>query len=203
MSNETQESITRWADDTFGVKHPAEVAARMNVEVAELVAGLATVAAVPVADMDQELVQELQKECADVFIMLAQVAEKLDVDLQTVVNYKMGVNRRRNWTRSPSGKMQHVETFLEPGSGLEMELDKFYILSDSGHFYTDRGFESADAALNWAQSAEGVAAGAEGAVVPTFRAGGFFEGQDGVNIYLGRELRAFWKANPLCEGEPA
>lgn len=203
MSNETQESITRWADDTFGVKHPAEVAARMNVEVAELVAGLATVAAVPVEDMDPELVQELQKECADVFIMLAQVAEKLDVDLQTVVNYKMGVNRRRNWTRSPSGKMQHVETFLEPVSGLEMELDKFYILSDSGHFYTDRGFESADAALNWAQSAEGVAAGAEGAVVPTFRAGGFFEGQDGVNIYLGRELRAFWKANPLCEGEPA
>lgn len=203
MSNETQESITRWADDTFGVKHPAEVAARMNVEVAELVAGLATVAAVPVEDMDPELVQELQKECADVFIMLAQVAEKLDVDLQTVVDYKMGVNRRRNWTRSPSGKMQHVETFLEPGSGLEMELDKFYILSDSGHFYTDRGFESADAALNWAQSAEGVAAGAEGAVVPTFRAGGFFEGQDGVNIYLGRELRAFWKANPLNEGEPA
>lgn len=203
MSNETQESITRWADDTFGVKHPAEVAARMNVEVAELVAGLATVAAVPVEDMDPELVQELQKECADVFIMLAQVAEKLDVDLQTVVDYKMGVNRRRNWTRSPSGKMQHVETFLEPGSGLEMELDKFYILSDSGHFYTDRGFESADAALNWAQSAEGVAAGAEGAVVPTFQAGGFFEGQDGVNIYLGRELRAFWKANPLCEGEPA
>lgn len=203
MSNETQESITRWADDTFGVKHPAEVAARMNVEVAELVAGLATVAAVPVEDMDPELVQELQKECADVFIMLAQVAEKLDVDLQTVVDYKMGVNRRRNWTRSPSGKMQHVETFLDPGSGLEMELDKFYIISDSGHFYTDRGFESADAALNWAQSAEGVAAGAEGAVVPTFRAGGFFEGQDGVNIYLGRELRAFWKANPLCEGEPA
>ena len=33
---ETQESITRWADDTFGPKHPAEVAARMNVEVAEL-----------------------------------------------------------------------------------------------------------------------------------------------------------------------
>ncbi|XAO41105.1 putative pyrophosphatase [Pseudomonas phage vB_Pae_HLL23] len=203
MSNETQESITRWADDTFGVKHPAEVAARMNVEVAELVAGLATVAAVPVEDMDPELVQELQKECADVFIMLAQVAEKLDVDLQTVVDYKMGVNRRRNWTRSPSGKMQHVETFLEPGSGLEMELDKFYILSDSGHFYTDRGFESADAALNWAQSADGIAAGAQDAVVPTFRAGGFFEGQDGVNIYLGRELRAFWKANPLCEGEPA
>lgn len=203
MSNETQESITRWADDTFGVKHPAEVAARMNVEVAELVAGLATVAAVPVEDMDPELVQELQKECADVFIMLAQVAEKLDVDLQTVVDYKMGVNRRRNWTRSPSGKMQHVETFLEPGSGLEMELDKFYILSDSGHFYTDRGFESADAALNWAQSAEGVAAGAEGAVVPTFQAWGFFEGLDGVNIFLGRELRAFWKANPLCEGEPA
>ena len=112
---ETQESITRWADDTFGAAHPAEVAARMNVEVAELVAGLATVAAVPVAGMDQELVHELQKECADVFIMLAQVAEKLDVDLQTVVNYKMSVNRRRNWTRSPSGKMQHVDNPLSEG----------------------------------------------------------------------------------------
>lgn len=200
---ETQESITRWADDTFGPKHPAEVAARMNVEVAELVAGLATVAAVPVADMDQELVQELQKECADVFIMLAQVAEKLNVDLQTVVDYKMRVNRDRTWGRSPTGKMQHVETFLDPGSGLEMELNKFYIISDSGSFFTAQGFDSADQALNWAQSADGIAAGAQDAVVPTFQAGGFFEGQDGVNIYLGRELRAFWKANPLCEGEPA
>ena len=112
---ETQESITRWADDTFGPKHPAEVAARMNVEVAELVAGLATVAAVPVADMDPELVQELQKECADVFIMLAQVAEKLNVDLQTVVDFKMGVNRNRAWGRSPTGKMQHVNNPLGEG----------------------------------------------------------------------------------------
>lgn len=175
----------------------------MNVEVAELIAGLATVAAVPVADIDPELVQELQKECADVFIMLAQVAEKLNVDLPTVVNYKMGVNRNRAWTRSPSGKMQHVETFLEPGSGLEMELDKFYLISDSGSFFTAQGFDSADQALNWAQSADGIAAGAQDAVVPTFQAGGFFEGQDGANIYLGRELRAFWKANPLGEGEPA
>ena len=112
---ETQESITRWADDTFGTKHPAEVAARMNVEVAELVAGLATVAAVPVAGMDQELVHELQKECADVFIMLAQVAEKLNVDLPTVVNYKMDVNRNRAWGRSPTGKMQHVDNPMGEG----------------------------------------------------------------------------------------
>lgn len=112
---ETQESITSWADDTFGPKHPAEVAARMSVEVAELVAGLATVAAIPVADMDQELVQELQKECADVFIMLAQVAEKLNVDLQTVVDYKMSVNRKRSWGRSPTGRMQHVANPLCEG----------------------------------------------------------------------------------------
>lgn len=204
MINETQQSISRWAEDTFGPQHPAEVAARMNVEVAELVSGLAGVASVPVERMDPERVRALQDECADVYIMLAQVAELLNVDLQTAVNVKMGVNRNRIWGRSPSGKMQHVETFLDPGSGLEMELDKFYIISDSGHYFTDRGFESADAALNWAQSAEGIAAGAQDAVVPTFHpAGGFFEGQDGVNIYLGRELRAFWKANPLCDGEPA
>lgn len=106
---ENQESITRWADDTFGPKHPAEIAARMNVEMAELVAGLATVAAVPVEDMDPELVGELQKECGDIYIMLVQVAEKLQVDLRDVTNYKMKVNRSRQWCRSPSGKIQHVE----------------------------------------------------------------------------------------------
>ncbi len=105
---ETQKSITRWADDTFGSNHPAEIAARMSVEVAELVAGLATVATVPVTSMDPKLVQELQKECADVYIMLVQVAEKLNADLQTAVNAKMGVNRNRSWERSPTGKMQHV-----------------------------------------------------------------------------------------------
>ena len=87
----------------------------MNVEVAELIAGLATVATVPVAEMDPELVQELQKECADVFIMLAQVAEKLNVDLPTVVNYKMDVNRNRAWGRSPTGKMQHVDNPMGEG----------------------------------------------------------------------------------------
>lgn len=112
---ETQETITAWADATFGVKHPAEVAARMSVEVAELVAGLATVANVPVEEMDPELVQELQKECADVFIMLAQVAEKLNADLQAVVDYKMRVNRDRTWGRSPTGKMQHVANPLCEG----------------------------------------------------------------------------------------
>lgn len=206
MINETQQSISRWANDTFGPQHPAEVAARMNVEVAELVSGLAGVASVPVEHierMDPERVRALQDECADVYIMLAQVAELLNVDLQTAVNIKMGVNRNRIWGRSPSGKMQHVETFLDPGSGVEMELDKYYILNDAGGCVVDRGFESADDALAWAQSPEGVDAGALGAVIPTYHPAGYFEGQDAVNIYCARDLRAYWMANPLCNREPS
>ena len=115
MINETQQSISRWAEDTFGPQHPAEVAARMNVEVAELVSGLAGVASVPVERMDPERVRALQDECADVYIMLAQVAELLNVDLQTAVNIKMRVNRDRTWGRSPTGKMQHVDNPLCEG----------------------------------------------------------------------------------------
>lgn len=106
---ETQETITAWADATFGPRHPAEVAARMSVEVAELVAGLATVANVPVEKMDPELLEALRLECADVNVMLKQVAEKLQVDLDVVTDFKMGINRARTWSRSPTGKMQHVE----------------------------------------------------------------------------------------------
>ncbi len=192
---ETQNSITFWSDKTFGNKHPAEVAARMSVEVAELVAGLATVATVPVEDMDPDLVTELQKECADVFIMLAQVAEKLQVELSDVVNFKMKVNRERAWTRSPSGKMQHVETFTEAGSGLEMNPALWYILHESGSALTDTGFESSEAALEWCGSDAGLRAGAGGAVVPTFNGTEWAEVDvDSINVFLGADLKRFWEA---------
>ncbi len=38
-----------------------------------------------------------------------------ETGLQTVVDYKMGVNRNRTWSRSPTGKIQHVDNPLSEG----------------------------------------------------------------------------------------
>lgn len=42
-----------------------------------------------------------------------------------------------------------INNFVEPGSGLRMVLDHWYVLSDSGHFYTDQAFDSEAAAVHW------------------------------------------------------
>jgi hypothetical protein len=104
---ETPETITQWAVDTFGNPPPIAVATRMNCEVAELLVGLANLSPEEVAEGSPR-VTALQQECADVYIMLAQIAETLQIELQAVVDYKMGVNRRRNWARTDTGRFQHV-----------------------------------------------------------------------------------------------
>lgn len=106
---ENQRSITEWADQTFGPSHPAVIAARMNKEVAELVSGLAAHARLEVSDIDPTALDAIREECADVGVMLFQVCEKLGVDLQTAINYKMAVNRSRIWAKSPTGDFQHVD----------------------------------------------------------------------------------------------
>lgn len=200
---ETQRSITEWAEQTFGPSHPAVIASRMNVEVAELVSGLSTVARLEVSDIDPNTLDALREECADVGVMLFQVCEKLGVDLQTAINYKMAVNRSRSWAKTPSGHYQHVETFLEPGTGLTMDLDKFYIISDSGSSFTPVGFSSVEEATRWAQASASTFGDLE-VTVPKFK--GASEGWDEMgscNVVAARDLLEFWKANPLSQGEPA
>lgn len=107
---ETQQSITAWAEGTFGPSHPAVIAARMNKEVAELVSGLAAHARLEVSDIEPTALDAIREECADVGVMLLQVCEKLGVDLQTAINYKMAVNRSRVWAKSATGDFQHVDT---------------------------------------------------------------------------------------------
>jgi hypothetical protein len=47
-------------------------------------------------------------ECADVSIVLVQLASALGVDLQPHVNRKMCINRNRRWKKIDSGRYQHV-----------------------------------------------------------------------------------------------
>lgn len=130
---ETQQTITDWVVQTFGQNGPMGRACRMNVEVAELMEKLAGTdphlrrlvkEQVALAERISERHHWLQaqgderadqvddvegaaEECADVFIILVQVASALGGSLQVAVDQKMGVNRRRTWSRTPGGRHQH------------------------------------------------------------------------------------------------
>lgn len=53
--------------------------------------------------------QEAAGECADVFVMLLQVADRLGVELQERMEEKMAINRDRTWAKNAQGLTQHVE----------------------------------------------------------------------------------------------
>lgn len=44
-------------------------------------------------------------------------------------------------------KLKARGIFIEPGCGLSMELGRWYILGDSGYFYTPKGYDSPEAAI--------------------------------------------------------
>lgn len=235
--SEFQADTAAWGATTFGPPNAGQVARRMNVEVAELLISLDVLADLPGRGIDrEEATQHAGEECADVFIMLVQVAAALGVDLGKMAQAKMAVNRKRQWGRTPGGMVQHVDNpaevlrgiaqgaadttglgvdhaafdaaaevlaagcFKEEGSGLIMEPDKWYVLSDSGSAYTAEGFITAAHAMVWCRGLEGQAAGAANAEVPAYdRERHEWTGQDGVNIMLGGDLRDFWEHNPLEE----
>lgn len=199
---ETQETMTAWGDETFGPTPPAAIARRMLHEVQELLDGFETLGDLQPADIPEEARTALGEECGDIYIMLSQIAQKLDTDLPTIATAKMAVNRERRWARDPvSGTIRHVETFKEPGSGLTMDITKFYVLTDSGSYLTPKGFDTAEAAINWCHSPGGEEAGALEFGVPEFA--GPEEGWPemyATNVLFARDLYDFWIANPL-EGE--
>lgn len=118
---QAQEEISSWGRQTFGPCDPGKIATRMNVEMAELLVGfdeyrrlenLAQMA----FETDSPEVAEFEaykkflgKECADIFVMLVQVAAAIDVDLDQYQQDKMIINRNRVWATGANGKVQHVD----------------------------------------------------------------------------------------------
>lgn len=97
--NETPETITVWARETFGEPSSiAAVAARAMQELAELVQKLCVDENHPGA----------REELADVQIVLAQVATYLGFVWEDVED-KMMVNRARRWSSSGDGVGQHID----------------------------------------------------------------------------------------------
>jgi NTP pyrophosphatase (non-canonical NTP hydrolase) len=98
LGTETQRSIARWAEETFGpASSNARVAARANEEMAELLRALTANDNHPKA----------AEEIADVVIVLCRLCDRLDRDLGADVTSKMAVNRSRIWTRDGSGHGYH------------------------------------------------------------------------------------------------
>lgn len=95
---ETQQSVTEWANATFGVAGSnARVAARAN-EMAELLRAITVDDASPMAPA----------EVADVVIVLYRLATRLGVNLHDEVDKKMAINRARQWKLDATGHGYHV-----------------------------------------------------------------------------------------------
>lgn len=93
----TQGSISHWATRTFGWSSPKTIAVRLNKEMAELLSALEH------GEKDEAI-----KECADIYIMVSQIAEGLLVDLDDEVQKKMDINEKRQWKKGKDGSYQHV-----------------------------------------------------------------------------------------------
>lgn len=101
---ETQQSISAWAEATFGpATSNMSCAARANVEMAELVTALAADDKNPKARI----------ECADIVIVLYRLCECNGWDLHAAIDEKMATNRNRKWTSDGNGHGQHVEEELD------------------------------------------------------------------------------------------
>jgi len=94
---ETQASIVKWADETFGKATRSAAFERLEDEFDEL--------KLDAEDMEWSLAKG---ECADVLITLYRLASALDIDLHAEVDAKMAINRARKWRSNGDGTGQHV-----------------------------------------------------------------------------------------------
>jgi NTP pyrophosphatase (non-canonical NTP hydrolase) len=94
-----QKSITEWAEKTFGYPSFKDLFNKTNDEYQELYD--------EVYETDKVNYDGVQKESADVVIMLFQLAEFIGFDLMEEVQKKMNVNVNRKWAKTGEGVGQH------------------------------------------------------------------------------------------------
>ena len=95
---ETQASIVKWADETFGPAANEDVVMkRMEEEIHEM---LETEHLPPLA---------AALEAADVYITMVRWVQYLGFDLHTLVDEKMAINRARKWRSNNDGTGHHIK----------------------------------------------------------------------------------------------
>lgn len=138
------------------------------------------------------------------------------------VTEKMRVNRARKWVRTAAGNMQHAEagepsssvaapppvasssSFTEPGTGVVMKRNCWYILSDSGSAYSSLGFATSKDAQEFIRAdafrdmygseiGEDVTVANWDTELKTWTE----PPASAINIVYGEHLYQFWQENPL------
>ena len=97
--NETIESVSKWADETFGPSTPGSSLRRAIVEIDELIEKYESVLYDPVGNV-------LVEEAADVCITLYRYIYLVDPE---AINKKMAINRKRKWKVTGEGVGQHYD----------------------------------------------------------------------------------------------
>jgi hypothetical protein len=98
--SETQQTISEWAEKTFGYATRERSIDRMLEEVVEL--KLTNI-------NDKDAFDKVSDECADIYITMCQVASVFGFSLEACVNHKMQINRGRKWKIAGDGTGQHVK----------------------------------------------------------------------------------------------
>jgi NTP pyrophosphatase (non-canonical NTP hydrolase) len=94
-----QKEISSWAENTFGeASSNARVAARANEEMAELLRALTSDDNHPKA----------AEEVADIVIVLCRLAQRMGFDIESEIDRKMEINRKRQWNVDKDGHGYHV-----------------------------------------------------------------------------------------------
>ena len=97
--SETQATIARWGEETFGpVAHPAALAKRARLELDELIEAL-----------ERGDAGEAAREVADVLILLNRLGATLGFDIADAVDAKMKANRARKWVSAGDGTGRHSD----------------------------------------------------------------------------------------------
>jgi len=95
---ETQATVTRWAEDTFGpVTDQSVLVTRAMTEMDELLEAV-----------QNNDIKEAGKEAADIVILLWRLMEINGLNLTEEITQKMQENRSRTWAAKGDGTGKHI-----------------------------------------------------------------------------------------------
>jgi hypothetical protein len=103
--SETQQTIAEWGYKTFGYpKNATAIINRMLGEVREL-----EELKDHYSHFNDAIYDKIADECADIHIVMCQVMTTMGYNLQSCVDHKMEINRKRKWKIAGDGTGQHVK----------------------------------------------------------------------------------------------
>ena len=88
------DEVVEWVSEIFPDRHPMHTTIKMVEEVSELMDAVFTGG------------RNVGEECADVLILLLDIAHLTGVDLQEEFKNKMAINRSRKWVKR-NGALKH------------------------------------------------------------------------------------------------